>query len=432
MSTSRSPDRLIAQQTVWLGATSGVRVVGGVATVVVATRILGAEGFGALAVIMATAALIHSVIAIPGGDTFTTFASRSLIEGRPSEAAALFRFVVVVSTALSLVALGCIGVVAMFASEIVLIDDTPVSVLMLYATVGIFLATSSATLAILRLADELRAAFLVCCADNLVRVAILGVVWVAGGGVMAVVSASVAGAVVNGSGMLIASALLARRAGITGLFDSPTIRIPRDVRRFHFTMFGRTTAGALAHNVDSILLAQFVSAADVGFYRGARHLVDLGRQPLNLIGVAVQPVLSRLWFDGQRRRFRETVGRYTVLSVALAIFGFAVLAWLREEIVVVVFGADFMAVAPLILLLVPGALVSGLTVPGTLPIAVGRSWPALASSVSGLVALLVTMSLLAPSQGVAGGALARTAVLVVSFAVLVPAIAATLRETKQL
>ena len=432
MSDSRSSSRLIAQQTVWLGATSGAQVVGGVAYVVVATRVLGAEGFGALAVIMATCGLIHSIIAIPGGDTVTTFASRSLVEGKPDEAAALIRFAMVASTALSIVALGCIGLVAMLASDNVLIGDTPAFVLILYATVGVFLAPNSTALGTLRLADQVRASFLVCCADNVVRVAILGVVWAWGGGMIAVVSASVAGAAVNGAGMLIATALLAPRAGIMNLLDSPTIRIPRDVTRFHFTMLGRTTAGTLAHNVDSILLAQFVGAADVGFYRGARHLVDLCRQPLNLIGVAAQPVLSRLWFDGQGQRFRETVARFTVLSVFVALVGFGVLTWLREEIATIVLGVDFAAVAPLILLLLPGALVSAFTVPGTLPIAVGRPLPALVSSVSGLFALVVAVWLLVPTYGVAGGALARNAVLVVSFAVLVPVIAATLRESKRI
>ena len=432
MSTSRSSDRLIAQQTLWLGATSAVQVAGGVAYIVVATRILGAGGFGALAVVMATCGLVHSIIAIPGGDTVTTFASRSLVEGKPAEAAALVRSTMAVSAALSLIALGCIGLIAMLAGDVVLIGEMPVSILMLYATVGVFLATNSTALAVLRLADQLRASFLVCCADNLVRVVILASALAFGGGLDAVVSASVAGAAVNGSGLLIASALFARRAGITGLFDSAAIRIPRDVTRFHFTMFGRTAAGTIAHNVDSILLAQFISAADVGFYRGARHLVDLGRQPLMLISLAVQPVLSRLWFDGQGKRFRETVGRFTALSVTLALLGFGVLAWLSEEIAMVVLAEDFAPVAPLILLLLPGALVSGLAVPETLPIVVGRTFPALAAAVSGLVALLVAVWLLVPSHGVAGGAMARTAVMVFSFAALVPAIFATLREAKHI
>ena len=432
MKASRSSDRLIAEQTAWLGATSGVQVVGGIAYVVVATRILGADGFGALAVIMATCALIHSIIAIPGSDTVTTFASRSLVEGRPAEAAALLRFVVGVSTALSVAAFGCISVVAILAGHIVLIGDTPASVLMFYATVGVFLATNSTALAVLRLADQLRASFLVCCADNVVRLGVLGLAWAWGGGLGAVVSASVAGAAVNGAGMLVASALLAHRAGITGLFSSATIRVPRDVTRFHFTMFGRTTAGTLAHNVDSILLAQFVSAADVGLYRGARHLVDLGRQPFALIGAAVQPVLSRLWYDGQGRRFRETVSRFTALSLILAVVGFAVLAWLSEEIATAVLGVEFAGVAPLILLLIPGALVSAFAVPSTLPIAVGRPFPALLSSLSGLLALLVAVWLLVPAHGVDGGALARTAVMVVSFAVLVPVIVSTIRESRQI
>ena len=432
MNAWRTSDRLIAQQTVWLGATSGIQLVGGVAHILFGTRILGAAGFGALAVVMATAALIHSIIAIPGSDTVTTFANRSLVEGRPREAGALVRFVVFVSTGLSLVAFLVICAVGLLAGDLVLVGDTHISVLVLYGLVGVFLATNSSALAVLRIADNLRASFVVACADNLVRLGILAAAWVTGGGLVAVVSASVAGAAVSGVGMLVAATLCARKAGFAGLLDSLSLRVPKDAAKFHFTMFGRTTVGALAHNVDTVLLAQFVGASDVGLYRASRHLVDMARQPFNLIGIAVQPVLSRLWFDRQGAQLRGTIRRFTAFSAAFAVLGFAALALIREEIAVSLLGVEFAGVAPLILILIPGAFASSLAVPATLPLAVGRSMPALASSASGLVAVVTAMWFLAPTHGVVGGAWARTILMVVAFAVLMPAFTSIVRESRRL
>ncbi len=429
---AEASSRRIAQQTLWLGATSGVQLAGGLVFILLATRILGAEGFGALAVIMSTSALIHSIIAIPGGDTVTTFASRSLSEGRPEAGAAVLRLALFASTALSAVAFAMIALAGMLAADFVLIGDASISSLLLYALAGVFVATEPATLAVLRLANELRTHFLVILAGAITRVAVLGAAWIAGAGLMGVVAASVAAAAVNGIGMLAAAVLLAPKAGITGLLKSSSVRVGRDVATFHLAIFGRTTAGTLYQNADSILLAQFVGAADVGLYRAARYLADLARQPFRLLATAVQPTLSRLWFDGEGAKLREAIGRFTLLSAVIAAAGFALLAWLSEEIAVMVFGDQFVGAAPLVLLLIPGTLVSSLAVPMTLPLAVGRSFPPLISAVTGSVVFLAAVWLFVPPYGGAGGALARTVVLVASSAVLVPAIIAILRDSRRL
>ena len=97
-----------------------------------------------------------------------------------------------------------------------LLGDANVSPLLRFGMVGVFLATQPTTIVVLRLADELRTGFLVALADSIVRVAVLGIARIAGGGMTAVVAASVAGAAVHGIGMMAARVPLAPKAGITG------------------------------------------------------------------------------------------------------------------------------------------------------------------------------------------------------------------------
>ncbi len=419
----------MTRQTLWMGAVTAVRVLGALVHVFVAARVLGLEGYGALAIIIASSTLIHGLIAIPGGDTVTTFVTRGIAEGRREEAASILRFTVAVSVGLSLIAYAVIAVLALTATELLKIDQAYAGAIMLYGLAGVLSATNSETLAVLRLSDRVRVSLAVAIADNLTRIGVFAVVWFAGGGILMVVWATVAGNAVSFVGMLVAALVFAPQAGMAGLLRSSSMRVPADVVRFHAGAYGRTIIGALTQNVDTLLLAQFAATADVGLYRAARQIMDVTRRPFHLIRFGVQPELSRQWYAGEGAALRDTVRRFTVYSVVLAIVGYTGLAIFREPVATLVLGTGFADVAPLLLILIPGAFVASAAVLGGLPIAVGRVWPLLASAATGLAVLVVTIVWLVPLLGSEGAAWARTASSVATVLVLFPFVAAILRQS---
>ena len=421
----------MTRQTLWMGAVTAVRILGALVHVFVAARVLGLEGYGALAIIIASTTLIHGLIAIPGGDTVTTFVTRGIEEGRREEAASILRFTVAVSVGLSLIAYAVIGVVALTATDLLRIDHAYAGAIMLYGLVGVLSATNSETLAVLRLSDRVRVSLAVAIADNLTRIGVLAVVWFAGGGILMVVWATVAGNAVSFVGMLVAALIFAPQAGMAGLLRSSSMRVPADVVRFHAGAYGRTIIGALTQNVDTLLVAQFAATADVGLYRAARQIMDMTRRPFHLIRLGVQPELSRQWYAGQGAALRDTVRRFTVYSVVLAIVGYTGLAIFREPVATLVLGTGFADVAPLLLILIPGAFVASAAVLAGLPIAVGRVWPLLASAATGLAVSVVTIVWLVPLLGSEGAAWARTASSVATVLVLFPFVAAILRQSYQ-
>ncbi len=62
---------------------------------------------------------------------------------------------------------------------------------------------------------------------------------------------------------------------------SISLKAPPDVVRFQNGAFGKSAIWALTHNMDSILVAQFTAAANVGLYRGARQIIDTTRYPFS-------------------------------------------------------------------------------------------------------------------------------------------------------
>ena len=426
---SSPSDRRVARQTFWMGSITVVEVVRGLAQVSITARILGPEGFGALAVIVAVSALIHGLVGLPGGDTVTTFVTRSVAEGRREEAGAILRLTMVVSQGLSLAAYAVIVALALTASSLLGISDTHVNALLLYGLLGVSLATGSEALAVLRLADRVNLGLVVTLAATLTSLGLIVLVWRTDGGLPAVVTAYAAAAAVNGVGMFAAAVASAPKAGVGGFLTSLSLRAPSDVVRFQYGTFARTKLGTLSQNLDFILMAQFAAAADVGIYRAARQIIDMARRPFRLIRFGVQPEYSRQWYSGRGAELRRSFRRFTIMSLSLAAVGLALLAILHKPIISLVLGDEFAEASSPLLIMIPGAFVASTAVYSILPVATGRTSPILVSAIAGLLASIAVLVWLVPQYGAEGAAWARTTYSLVSALVLVPFVVSILRQS---
>ncbi|MYK89182.1 MAG: lipopolysaccharide biosynthesis protein [Acidobacteria bacterium] len=422
-------DRRVASQTFWMGAMTATTVMGGLVQTFFSARILGPEGFGVLAVIVAVAGLVQLILSVPGGDTVTTFVTRAVLEGRRDEAESILRFALIVSQGLSLAACGIIAGLAITAEALLGIDDAHGGAMLLYSLTVVFSATGSEAMAVLRLANRVPMGLAVTVAAVIVRLGLHVAVWLTGGGLLGVVFAHVAGAAVQGGGMLLAAAASASRAGMPGLPHSLSVRVPPDVMKFQSGMFARTTVGALNRHLDTILLTQFAGVADIGLYRGGRRIVDVAKEPLKKMQLGVKVEYSRLWFSGEGPALRRMTLRFTLLSTALAAAGFGLLAVGHEWIIRLILGPEFSGVGPLLLILLVGAFAdASLSMATVLPIAAGRNWSLLLLGVLRLTVFALAVTWLAPHYGAAGAAWARTAAALVYVAAAIPCIASVLRQ----
>ena len=426
-------DQRTARQTLQMGAVTAVQILGGLTQLAISARILGPEGFGVLAVIIAVAALIYGLLAVPGGEAITTFVTRAVAEERPQEASCIVRFTMAVSLALALVAYAVVAILTLVAGSLLGIEDAHRDLALMYGVVGIFLATRTESLAVLRLSDRILLGLAITLAGVLTRVVLLGVVWLEGGGLFEVILAHIAGVVVSGAGMLVATTESAARAGITGLLSSLSLKVPPDVVRFQTGVFGRHTLSALAYNVDTLLVAQFAGAADVGLYRAARQITDTAHQPFQALKDGVQLQYSRQWYSGQGAALRQTSMLFSLVSFAAAVALFGLLAIFHQPIARLLLGDEFSGIAFLIPIMVIGAFainsIAALTV---LPAAVGRVWPLLAGHVAGLAVFVAVLVWLVPSLGTEGAAWANTTYYSVIALILTPAIVSTLRQSRRL
>ncbi len=170
--------------------------------------------------------------------------------------------------------------------------------------------------------------------------------------------------------------------------------------------------------MDAILLAQFAGAADVGLYRAARGIVEMARHPIGLLPNLAQPEYSRQWYSGQGAELRRSVFRITAWSMTVFIAGFALLAVFRESIIRLPLGGEFSGAAPLLLILIPGALPVAAAF-RMLPAAAGCVWLLLVTGTAAL-AIFLTALLLAPEYGATGAAWARTLFALTGLLLVIP------------
>ena len=400
-------ERRVVRQALWIYAIRAVQVLGGLATLPLSVRILGLEGFGVLTVIIAVARLIYGLVPTSGGETITTFVMRSVAEGR-SEAVRIFRFTLIASLGLSLVAYAVIAVLTFAAGSLLEIDPEHRPLMLLYGMVGLLTAVNRESQAVLRLADRLQLGLGVNVAVTLGRVGLLAAVWLTGGGIMEVVLVYVAVSAVNGLGMFTVATASAPLAGLAGFWRSLSIKVPPEVMRFYAGRYWEAGINTvLINNLDILLLARFADSADVGLYGAARRLVNMVRETIMPIRAGATVEYSRLWYSGRGAELRRVAFSTTVLTSALFAAGFGLLALFREPIIRLFLGDEFAGAAPLLLIAILGTLPIALAFI-SLPAAVGRVGPIILSATVRLAIFLATMLWMVPEYGAEGMAWART------------------------
>ena len=424
-------DRRAARQTLWLGAIRAVQVLASVVQVALSARILGPEGFGVMAVIIAAAGLAYHLLSVPGNEVITTYVRRDMAEGRMGDATGTLRFTYVLSQTLALVAYAALAAATFALSGLFGVVEDHRSAVLLYGLAGISMATNREALAVLILADRLHLGLGVATAGALTRVAVLGVGWMTDAGLLTVLLAYVAGDAVTGTGMFIAATVSERRAGLPGFLNSLPVKVPgRDVIAFQMASFGRTSVEALTLHIDVILLANLVSAAQLGLYVAAVKLINATKHPFHSVATVVQAEYSRQWYGGNGEGVRRICRTFAALSLSLAVAGYGLLAIFHGPITRLFLGPSFEEVARPLLFLLPGALAyAAIASLYVLPAATGRAAPHLVSSAVALAAQVTALVVLARAHGAEGAAWANTTYFLVFAAAITPFGVAALRQS---
>ena len=404
-----------------MGAILLVQTVAGILQVSLSARMLGAEGFGVLAIMIAVNALCFGLLSMPGQDAITTYVSRGVAEGRHQEAGAILRFAFLAALLLGAVSYSIVIIVALTAGGLIGLDSEHITPFMIFGLTGLCRATYRENLAILRSTDRLPLGLVVASTSAVARIVALAFGWYSGGGMLCVVTAYVVGAAVDGAGMLVVGSLSVSRLGAVGLFNSLSVKIPRDVVNFQIASFWRSSVQAIVTQIDVILVAQLTTTTQLGLFQGVRQIVEATRRPFLQMEAAVQVEYSKQWYGSNGEAVRGLARRFTVLTVVVGVVGYGVIVLIPDTLIGVVLGQDYRDGVHTLVLLVLGAFAfSTITALHVLPAATGRGVPALTAQLIALVAQVAALLILVPRYGANGAAWAYSIFFVVYMIAIIP------------
>ena len=426
-------DHDTARQMFWMSAILAVQFLGSIAQLLLVTRILGLEGFGILALFIAVTSLSYGLMSMPGHEAITTYLTRSMVNESWEEAARILRFIFLACLGLALLTYGLLVIFSYPVSNILGIDKSHVNAMLIYGISGICMATHRESMAVLRLANRLLWAFVITSTGILVQFTGLVLTLVLNGGLLMVVLALVAGASINGFGMLMAAIASSRKLGITELLTSWSVKIPKDIMRYQAVSFCQAKVGTLGSNIDMLLLGALTTTSQVGLYRAATRILAITRMPFQPMAPALQAEYSRHWYASRGAALRNTARRFTILALALAVAGYVLLLIFHRPIINMMLGTEFADSARLLIIMIPGTFIfTSISALYILPAATGRAIPSLIWHLAALAAQVSALLILLPHYGGVGAAWANTLYFTMWGVVAIPFAISVLRRSYRL
>lgn len=424
----------VERQTKWSVAVTAFELARGIVQLVIVARILGRDSYGVLAPVYYVTTLLHGGCWVLSDQAITTFATRSLADGRPKEASLILWSNIKLSFVLGLVAYLGVAVLAYGAPGLIGLDREHRKLLLMFGLTAVFLANHKDFLAILRLANRYHYSFVVAIATGVAQLGALVAIWLVGGSLWLVVLITTGAAAVNGIGMLCAAVLSYRKMGLPRPpFGTSLREMPSDVAKFLRASFWQTKTGALGWHLDPILAAKLGTDAQAGLYLFVRRVTDMIDALARSVGQVLQTEYSRRWFgpagDGGLRplwRRSTTVLALSALMICGGIFLF-------RDLVTGLLGEEFSAGSTTLAYVLPGIFAS-LAATGVLalPAAVGKIWPSFVWQAVALIVQVGAIFLLVPHFGAANGvALSRSLFYIALAAVAVPFAIPVLRQNRR-
>lgn len=410
----RNLEGQVARQSAWMAGISIAEICRALAQLLLVTRMLDLNQFGAFTVIVTIAFLFQGGTAVLGQDAVTTFMARSVANGRLGEAAAIMWSVFKISALLGLASYGLLAVFAFTGTRWFGLGPTDAAVLLAYGTAVVPMSVRESALAVLRLTNHVARGFAVTVAGGLAQVAgLLVVSRTAEGSLFAAATVVAGGMALVAAGLLVAAVTSARHSGLpTGQAGTPLRALPTDVTEFLRGSFWQTKLALLYYQLDVLLLSALATPVQVGLYGVARRLADFPMSLAHPIAQAMQAECSKRWYGSDGEGFRRmmlmlcavTTGIALAACLGLFVLGEPIVAWFDPE------SAD---AGTVLKFMVPGLFASvaawGLFL---IPLGLGRMKLALIAPTAAIVVLVATGMLLVPDHGAVGAALARNAAYV--------------------
>jgi O-antigen/teichoic acid export membrane protein len=368
---------------------------------ILAARLLGAAGFGLIAIVMGYASTVNGLFSFRMSELVVRYGGEFLEKGEKQRAAALIKGAGVGEAAVSGLAFVFVSLTAGLATRF--IAKTPgVEWMFIIYSLGLLANFNAETsTGILQVTDKIKLRGTVNLFQSIVSAVIIVAAFLLKGNLAIILTAYLLGKAVLGLGLFIAAQIQLRRVLGRGWIKAPLSVLPsfRDLFRFAISSNLSATAILVFRESEPLWVGFFLNTEAVGLYKIAYTIINFLSVPADPLILTVYPELNRLIVQKAWPRLRDFLRKVTTvafvynfaLALGLTFFGH----WLLW-----IYGEQYVAAYPALIALLVG-LVFNYTLFWNRPLLLSLglpTFPLWATLIAGLVKVALSF-LLVPRYG---------------------------------
>lgn len=322
-----------------------------IGSLALATRALGPEAFGILAMTLAVGRVCERVVRFESWQPLVRYAATEEGANDPQRMSRLYLFGLILDVAGAGVAAILSVIVGFVLTSFFGFPEEMLPLVAIYA-VAIALNLRGMSSAVMRMAGMFRTMAYVIFVAGILRLILAAIFYWAGAGLMTFVWVWTVSQVVDA---LLYNFIAFRQLGRQGTPSPLRARIGNLMRDypgflgFAFTTNASSALRTITHEADTLIVGAFVDSSAAGFYHLAKRMAKVAMQCGEMIQMVIYPDLARMWVGEKKQQFRKTIaGVQGLLAVILGgIFIVALL--IGERMILLAFGIEFIASYPILM-----------------------------------------------------------------------------------
>jgi O-antigen/teichoic acid export membrane protein len=285
---------------------------------ILAARLLGASGFGLVAVVMGYASTVNGLFSFRMSELVVRYGGEYLEKGEKQKAAALIKAAGIGEATVSALAFIFVALTAGLATRF--IAKTPgVEWMFIIYSLGLLANFNAETsTGILQVTDKVKLRGTINLIQSTVSALIIVTAFLLKGNLTVVLSAYLIGKAILGLGLFIAAQIQLRRVLGGGWTNAPFTVLPSFRELFRFAVSSNLSATAILvfRESEPLWVGFFLNTEAVGLYKIAYTIISFLSVPADPLILTVYPELNRLIVQKAWPRLRDFLRKVTTLAFA--------------------------------------------------------------------------------------------------------------------
>ncbi len=340
----------------WLLGANGVTAACGITQGIIVTRLLGVEGYGMLAIVIAFVTVMRQLTSFRMNEFVVKYVSDALASEREDQASAAVKVAMIAEALASLVAFGVVWAAAPLGARWFAGSVEAIPLIRLYAIVVLTTFVTETGIGLLHVFNRFRAQSVILSLEQGTLLLCVVIATLTNGTIASILLAYLL-ARAAGSVMIASVSLreTTQRLGVRW-WRVPLRKMEHPRAALHFALHTNVSSSLslMMKEGDPLWLGYFRGTAEAGFFRLALSLTRASMMPVTLMVQAIYPEATRLAAGERWQEFRALLKKSSLFAAAYVIPAAALFIAFARPLIGSIYGPDFEPAVPAVVILLVG------------------------------------------------------------------------------